>query len=100
MPNEADTCRRYVVPKLQAAGWDDEPHRLSEQVTFTDGRIVVARRQGRRRRGIIPTRTAPDVMMWVGHPSWAQGVGMSATLAQGPEPALGPATSGEGTRYD
>lgn len=24
--NEADTCRRYVVPKLQAAGWDSEPH--------------------------------------------------------------------------
>ncbi len=32
MPNEADTCRRYVVPKLQAAGWEDEPHRLNEQV--------------------------------------------------------------------
>ena len=39
MPNEADTCRRYVVPKLQAAGWEDEPHRLNEQVYFTDGRI-------------------------------------------------------------
>ncbi len=41
MPHEADTCRRYIVPKLQAAGWEDEPHRLNEQVTFTDGRIVV-----------------------------------------------------------
>jgi type I restriction enzyme R subunit len=51
MPNEADTCRRYVVPKLQAAGWEDEPHRLNEQVTFTDGRIVVTGRQGRRRPG-------------------------------------------------
>ena len=51
MPNEADTCRRYVVPKLQAAGWDDEPHRLNEQVTFTDGRIVVDGRRGRRRPG-------------------------------------------------
>ncbi|GAB4136935.1 EcoAI/FtnUII family type I restriction enzme subunit R [Thermopirellula anaerolimosa] len=51
MPNEADTCRRYVVPKLQAAGWDDEPHRINEQVTFTDGRIVVAGRRGRRRPG-------------------------------------------------
>lgn len=49
--NEADTCRRYVVPKLQAAGWDDEPHRLCEQVTFTDGRIVVVGRKGRRRPG-------------------------------------------------
>ncbi len=49
--NEADTCRRYVVPKLQAAGWDTEPHRLNEQVTFTDGRIIVSGRSGRRRPG-------------------------------------------------
>ncbi len=40
--NEADTCRRLIVPKLQAAGWETEPHRINEQVTFTDGRIVVA----------------------------------------------------------
>lgn len=51
MPNEADTCRRYVVPRLQAAGWDAEPYRINEQVTFTDGRIVVAGRRGRRRPG-------------------------------------------------
>jgi type I restriction enzyme, R subunit len=49
--NEADTCRRYVVPKLQDAGWDTEPHRINEQVTFTDGRIVVSGRIGRRRPG-------------------------------------------------
>lgn len=49
--NEADTCRRYVVPKLQAAGWDTEPHRLNEQVTFTDGRIIVAGHHGHRRPG-------------------------------------------------
>ena len=51
MPNEADTCRRYVVPRLQAAGWEDEPHRINEQVTFTDGRIVVTGRRGRRKEG-------------------------------------------------
>jgi type I restriction enzyme R subunit len=51
MPNEADTCRKFVVPKLQAAGRDMEPQRLNEQVTFTDGRIVVAGRRGRRRPG-------------------------------------------------
>ena len=49
--NEADTCRRFVVPKLQSAGWGAEPHRISEQVTFTDGRIVVAGRKARRRPG-------------------------------------------------
>jgi len=30
MPNEADTCRRYVLPKLQAGGWEDEPHHTNE----------------------------------------------------------------------
>ena len=49
--NEADTCRKFVVPKLQAAGWDDEPHRLQEQVTFTDGRIVVVGPRATRRLG-------------------------------------------------
>ena len=41
-PTEADTCRQYVVPKLQAAGWDSEPYSIAEQRSFTDGRIVVA----------------------------------------------------------
>ncbi len=40
--NEADTCRKYVLPKLVQAGWDNEPHSFTEQKTFTDGRIVPA----------------------------------------------------------
>lgn len=40
--NEADTCREYVTPKLKAAGWDASPHSLTEQKTFTDGRIFAA----------------------------------------------------------
>ena len=36
---EADTCRKYVLPKLYAAGWTDD--QISEQKTFTDGRIVL-----------------------------------------------------------
>jgi type I restriction enzyme R subunit len=40
MLTEADTCRKYVLPKLYAAGWSDD--QISEQKTFTDGRIVVA----------------------------------------------------------
>jgi type I restriction enzyme, R subunit len=40
MPTEADTCRRHVVPLLQSAGWDTEPHSIAEQRTITDGRIV------------------------------------------------------------
>ena len=41
---EADTCRRHVVPKLQAAGWDTEPHSIAEQRSITDGRIIPAGR--------------------------------------------------------
>ena len=36
--NEAETCRKYVVPRLQDAGWDAEPHSIAEQRYFTDGR--------------------------------------------------------------
>lgn len=48
--NEADTCRKYVLPKLIAAGWDNDPHSFTEQKTFTDGRIVVTGNLTRRRR--------------------------------------------------
>jgi type I restriction enzyme R subunit len=37
---EADTCRKFVVPKLVSAGWDNDPHSIAEQLTITDGRIV------------------------------------------------------------
>lgn len=40
MTNEADTCRKIVVPKLQSAGWDNEPHSIAEQRTITDGRVI------------------------------------------------------------
>ena len=38
MSTEADTCRKYVLPKLYAAGWTDD--QINEQRYFTDGRIV------------------------------------------------------------
>jgi hypothetical protein len=40
MLTEADTCRKYLLPRLYAAGWTDE--KISKQKSFTDGRIVVA----------------------------------------------------------
>ncbi len=49
MLNEADTCRKYVVPRLVESGWDNDPHSFTEQKTFTDGRIVVAGSRVRRR---------------------------------------------------
>lgn len=44
-PNEADTCRDFVIPKLEAAGWQD---RFVEQFPITDGRIIPTRRGHRR----------------------------------------------------
>lgn len=40
MLNEADTCRKFVVPKLTASRWDTDPHSIAEQRSITDGRIV------------------------------------------------------------
>ena len=45
--NEADTCRTYVLPKLYSAGWEDS--QISEQESFTDGRIVLVRNRAIRR---------------------------------------------------
>jgi len=45
--NEADTCRVHVTPKLRAAGWNDD--QITEQKTFTNGRIVVGSGKPRRR---------------------------------------------------
>ena len=49
MANEANTCRKFVLPKLYSAGWDDD--RINEQQYFTDGRIVVVGRKHYRKAG-------------------------------------------------
>ena len=51
MSNEDLTCRTYVVPQLQAAGWETSPCSIVEQHQFTAGRIVVAGREPWRREG-------------------------------------------------
>ena len=51
--NEADTCRKYILPKLIAAGWDDAPSSFTEQKTFTDGRIILGKngyKRGKQKR--------------------------------------------------
>jgi len=45
-PQEKDTCRDYVLPRLKAAGWSDD--QIVEQLPITDGRIVTVGRQHRR----------------------------------------------------
>lgn len=44
---EADTCRKFILPKLYAVGWTDD--QISEQKYFTDGRIVIAGNRVHRR---------------------------------------------------
>ena len=40
MISEADTCRKFVVPRLYASGWTDD--QILEQHSLTDVRIMVA----------------------------------------------------------
>ncbi|MEZ4658851.1 MAG: hypothetical protein R2911_14885 [Caldilineaceae bacterium] len=56
--NEADTCREYVLPKLQQAGWDRTPHSIAEQQPITDGRIVAVGQTAQR----LP-RKRPDYLL-------------------------------------
>ena len=59
----AETDRKFVVPKLQEAGWDDPPHAINEQRTFTDGRIVFVggtARRGKQKRADYVLRYRPD----------------------------------------
>ena len=63
MDTEADTCRKEVVPKLVEAGWDNAPHAINEQRTFTDGRIVFVggkARRGRQKRADFILRYRTD----------------------------------------
>jgi type I restriction enzyme R subunit len=43
---EADTCRKWVTPKLYEAGWSDD--QIQEQHSFTDGRILSSSKKIRR----------------------------------------------------
>ncbi len=38
------------MPKLQTAGWDNDPHSIAEQRSFTDGRIVVRGSKAERKK--------------------------------------------------
>jgi hypothetical protein len=31
---DADTCRKYVLPRLAEAGWDNDPHSFTGQRTM------------------------------------------------------------------
>jgi type I restriction enzyme R subunit len=46
--NEADTCRRYVLPKLEE--WEEVPHLITEQYPIDAGRILTTGGRDRRRK--------------------------------------------------
>jgi type I restriction enzyme, R subunit len=63
--NEADTCRKYVVPRLQAAGWENAPFSIAEQRILTNprGRIrIIGGRiiRGKPKRSDYLLRYRPD----------------------------------------
>lgn len=66
--NEADTCRKHVRPLIEAAGWDTSPHCFNEQISLTDGRILVAGNKVKRRpqkRADFLLRFTPDFTLAV-----------------------------------
>ena len=53
MPSEADTCRTYILPKLHAAGWEDDF--IREQLVLTPGRVVpFGEKKHHRKEGLRP----------------------------------------------
>lgn len=46
--NEADTCRKYVLPKLKL--WEQPPHLITEQYSIDAGRILTTGGRDRRRK--------------------------------------------------
>lgn len=87
---EADTCRKFIVPLLQRAGWDDEPHAINEQRTFTDGRVVFVGgkvERGKQKRADYLLRYRPDFPIAVveakaGYRSAADGVQQAKDYAE------------------
>jgi type I restriction enzyme R subunit len=102
MATEADTCRKYVLPKLYAAGWSDD--QISEQRTFTDGRIMVAGAKVWRRpqkRADYLLRYRPDLMLAVveakaSHKNPGDGLQQAKEYAQILELKFAYATNGHG----
>jgi type I restriction enzyme R subunit len=102
MTTEADTCRKYVLPKLYAAGWTDD--QISEQRTFTDGRIIVAGtivRRGPQKRADYLLRFRPNLMLAVveakaSHKSPGDGLQQAKEYAQMLDLKFAYSTNGHG----
>lgn len=49
--SEADTCREYVTPVIQATSWGYSPFEIAEQSSFTDDRLVLSDHNASVRKG-------------------------------------------------
>ena len=61
---EQDTRTKFILPKLDEAGWNDPPHFFTEERSFTDGRIVVLEGVAHRREPKVADyilRYRPDI---------------------------------------
>jgi type I restriction enzyme R subunit len=83
---EADTCRKFVVPLLQKAGWDNDPHSIAEQRYFTAGRIVAQGQTARRR----PEKRADYLQDRVIEQLAERGVDFHTVAAQAGKPDAAP----------
>lgn len=83
--NEADTCRTYVLPKLYSAGWED--NQISEQKSFTDGRIVLVGNRAIRR----PQKRADQLCIFLGGVEYAVKIGILYDIVINRDDALYPA---------
>jgi type I restriction enzyme, R subunit len=41
--SERDLCTKYIIPAIKKAGWNIQTQ-IREEVTFTDGKIIVRRK--------------------------------------------------------
>lgn len=84
--SERDICTKYIAPAIQAAGWDIHSQ-VREELTFTDGRIIVRGRmhtRGERRRAdyvLFHQKNQPLAVIEAKDNKHSLGSGMQQALA-------------------
>ncbi len=85
LPSERDICTKLILPALVRAGWDIQ-RQVREEVTFTQGRVIVRGRlhtRGERRRADIVLYLQPHqpiAVIEVKKNTLAMGAGMQQAL--------------------
>ncbi|GGO77575.1 DEAD/DEAH box helicase [Marinobacterium nitratireducens] len=83
--SERDICTKYITPAIQQAGWDIQSQ-VREEVSFTDGRIIVRGRmhsRGERRRAdyiLYLQKNQPLAVIEAKDNSHSLGAGMQQAL--------------------